>query len=100
MALYKGILQKNGVETSYHRISRIVLIPHGNAEVTVSSYLDTESRKTKQPVVIKNYVFPYSKWGYGYENNWGIEAFYFLLKELEEYSSATDVLEDKTIPLV
>ncbi len=97
MALYKEIVQKNGANATYHRITKIVLIPRGNAEITVSSYLNQEARDHgKSPITIKNYIFGYDDWGYGYENNWGIGAFYILLKMRPEYYSATDVLEDKT----
>ena len=98
MALYKEIVQKNGVSTTYHRITKITLIPKGNAEVYISSYITQEARdQGKSAVITRNYVFGYDKWGYGYENNWGIGAFYILLKLMPEYASAVDVLEDKTM---
>jgi len=91
MALYKEVRQKSDVIATYHRISKIILIPKNNAEVTVASYLSEDARQlNKAPLVVKNYTWGYDRWGYGYENNYGISAFYELLKELPEYYSAID----------
>lgn len=106
MALLKKIKQKNGLELSYHRIALINVDVHNQVTVMVYSYIDQnarqlekeileskEDRMTEMPYMFAQYyTFDYTKHPELYAGN-VLEKAYGVLKSMEEYAGAEDILE-------
>lgn len=86
MALYKPVVQDDGVTTNYHRI--LYMMSHINSHISIAvvSYIDRVARDTendkKQPY--RKYV----TYETAYKENMTIEEAYLFLKTLEQFDGA------------
>ena len=106
MALLKKIKQKNGLELSYHRIALINVDVHNQVTVMVYSYIDQnarilekeileskEDRMIEMPYMLAQYyTFDYAEHPELYAGN-VLEKAYGVLKSMEGYVGAEDILE-------
>lgn len=100
MALNKLIVQPNGIETNYHRITMLNILVNQENIIEVASYLNGDSRN-KQKIFesgndnsvsmpymdVSSYILPY-------DETMSIEDAYNALKNLSKFKGATDVLEE------
>lgn len=110
MALLKKIKQKNGLELSYHRIALINVDVHNQVTVMVYSYIDQNARQLEKEILeskedrmaeipymlAQYYTFDYAKHPELYVGN-VLEKTYGVLKSMEEYAGAEDILENGQI---
>lgn len=91
MALYKEIVQDDGVTTCYHRILQLIQTVNKQNSIAVVSYVGAEARMNELEAVIAQ---PYKK-AITYETDYSeamtIETAYDYLKTLPEFEGATDV---------
>lgn len=92
MALSKTIIQDNGVETSYHKVTEVYLRVEDNGKlmlmIRLESYLDREYRDKNKPISFKNYNIFLSS---DEAENLSIRQYaYSKLKELPEWADAVD----------
>nr|DAH20495.1 MAG TPA: hypothetical protein [Caudoviricetes sp.] len=89
MALYKEIIQDDGVATNYHRILYIQSMINSHNSIAVASYINKEGRERenteKQPY---KKAITYEK---SYQENMTNEEAYAYLKTLSEFEGAEDV---------
>lgn len=91
MALQKKIKQRDGVETTYHRILFIQITVNRQVSIAVESYVDEESRnaaETADNVQQYNNVTTYET---EYDENMNIKKAYQYLKKLDIFADASDV---------
>jgi hypothetical protein len=91
MALAKTILTKFGVNTTYHKLTTITISWHTReCYADVYSYISQELREQeKSPLSTRHYEF--SGDGFTFDVNLNIsEQIYNKLKEMEEWTDATD----------
>lgn len=92
MALYKELLLPSGAIASYHKITKIMIIPEFKAEISLDSFLSEESRRNNKSSLLKrNYVFNYKDWEKDFKSDKLITCFYKLLKKMDDYKTAVDV---------
>lgn len=86
MALYKPVVQDDGVTTNYHRILYMMSYINSQISIAVVSYIDRVARDTendkKQPY--RKYV----TYETDYKENMTIEEAYLFLKTLEQFEGA------------
>lgn len=89
MALYKEIIQDDGVATNYHRILYIQSMINSHNSIAVASYINKEGRERenteKQPY---KKAITYEK---PYQENMTNEEAYAYLKTLSDFEGAEDV---------
>lgn len=89
MALYKPIIQEDGIATNYHRILYTMSHINSHISIAVVSYIDSVARYSetgeKQPY--RKYV----TYETDYKENMTIEEAYLFLKTLEQFVGAEDV---------
>lgn len=89
MALYKTVVQDDGISTNYHRILYIQNHINNHISIAVVSYIDRDARETenneKQPY--RRYV----TYETSYKENMTIEEAYLFLKTLKQFDGAEDV---------
>lgn len=91
MALYKEILQADGVTTKYHRILYLHTTTNRQNSIAVLSYVDDQSRENEKENVLAQ---PYQKsvtYETTYDPTMTIESAYAYLKTLPVFEDATDV---------
>ena len=91
MALYKEILQDDGVTTKYHRILFVQTTVNRQNSIAVLSYVDDTSRENEKEAVIAQ---PYVKsvtYETAYDEAMTISSAYDYLKTLPEFEGATDI---------
>lgn len=92
MALYKPILQDDGVTTDYHRISSLTLSTNSHISIGVFSYVNADSRNTKYEGPIDRRPYTRSTtYELDYDENMTIVKAYEYLKTLSEFEDAEDV---------
>lgn len=92
MALYKPILQDNGVTTEYHRISSLTLSTNSHISIAVFSYVNAESRNIRYegPIDRRPYIQS-TTYEIDYDEDMTITGAYEYLKTLPEFEDAEDV---------
>jgi hypothetical protein len=91
MALYKEILQDDGVTTKYHRILFVQTTVNRQNSIAVLSYVDDTSRENEKEAVIAQ---PYVKsvtYEATYDEAMTISSAYEYLKTLPEFEGATNI---------
>ena len=91
MALYKDILQDDGVTTSYHRILYIQTTVNRQISIAVLSYVGNESRESAKETVMS---IPYQKaitYELPYNEEMTVTRAYGYLKTLPQFEGAEDV---------
>jgi hypothetical protein len=91
MALYKEIIQGDGVKTHYHRILYVQVTTNHHNSVAVLSYVGAEARSGELAGTLKQ---PYQQ-AITYETDYDpamtVEAAYEYLKTRPEFAGAEDV---------
>ena len=91
MALYKEIVQDDGVVTCYHRILFLQITTNRQNSIGVISYVDDTSRdKEKAEIMAQPYVKAIT-YETDYDANMTIETAYDYLKTLEAFKDAEDI---------
>jgi hypothetical protein len=89
MALYKPVVQDDGVTTNYHRILYTMSHINSHISIAVVSYIDRIARDTEtgdnQPY--RKYV----TYETAYKENMTIEDAYSYLKSLSQFAGADDI---------
>ena len=91
MALYKEVMQSDGVTTKYHRILYVMTTTNRQNSIAVVSYVDDQSRLAEQNNVIAQ---PYQKsitYETDYDPTMTVEKAYEWLKTLPQFEGATNV---------
>lgn len=90
MALYKEIIQNDGVTTNYHRILSVEHHINSHIEITVVSYVNSASRDIDSTRPSRPYrqCVTYTT---GYKENMTITEAYNYIKTLPEFEGAEDV---------
>ena len=91
MALYKEVVQDDGVPTKYHRILYLHLTTNRQNSIAVLSYVDDSSRENEKDAVLAQ---PYQKavtYETAYDPTMTIEKAYEYLKTLPLFEGATDI---------
>jgi hypothetical protein len=91
MALYKEVMQSDGVTTKYHRILYVMTTTNRQNSIAVVSYVDDKSRLAEQNNVIAQ---PYQKsvtYEMPYDPTMTIETAYDYLKTLPQFEGAEDI---------
>lgn len=91
MALYKEVIQDDGVTTSYHRILYLTHTVNHHISIAVLSYVNDQSRTAEQTAAIAQ---PYQKavtYECAYDESMTVETAYEYLKTLEVFAGATDI---------
>lgn len=104
MALNKIIKQPDGINTEYHRISKLEIKVNKSNNIEVISYVNVNARQIQKDIEIaakdmKETILtqPYSVTTYHslpYDETMSIEGAYNTLKKLPEFEGAIDVLEE------
>lgn len=90
MALYKPVMQNDGVTTSYHRILFLQITTNRQNSIVVKSYTGPKARSGEKNAIIAE---PYSKsitYETDYDPQMTIESAYGYLKTLPEFEGATN----------
>lgn len=91
MALYKPIVQEDGVTTNYHRILFVQVTTNKHNSIAVVSYIDNDARENEKNGDIDH---PYKR-SITYETNYNeamtIPNAYAYLKTLSEFDGAKDI---------
>lgn len=90
MALQKKIKQRNGVETTYHRILYLQITVNCQVSIVVESYLDEESRNAPETDNVQPYT-NVTTYETEYDENINIKKAYKYLKKLNVFADALDV---------
>lgn len=90
MALYKEVIQEDGIITSYHRIVYLRITTNRQNSVSVLSYVDGNARNRIDDMVSEPYVKAVT-YETDYDENMTIEDAYNYLKTLPEFKGATDI---------
>lgn len=91
MALYKNIIQEDGVPTSYHRILFLMKTINRHNSIAVLSYVDNNARNNEKESVLAQ---PYCKnitYELPYDENMTVEDAYSYLKTLPHFENAEDI---------
>ena len=91
MALYKEIIQNDGVPTKYHRILLIQHTINHHNSIAVLSYVDETSRATEKNDMAAQ---PYQKsitYETAYDPSMTVESAYGFLKALPEFEGAENI---------
>ena len=90
MALYKEIIQADGVTTNYHRILNLSSQINSHVDIAVISYVnaDSRSRDSEYPKRPYRQCVTYTT---GYKENMTIQEAYNYIKTLPEFEGAEDV---------
>lgn len=91
MALYKEIIQSDGVTTNYHRILSLTQIINRQTSIVLLSYVDDRARVAEKN---SSAVQPYQKsvtYETAYNPNMTIESAYEYLKTRPQFAGATDI---------
>lgn len=91
MALYKEILQADGVTTKYHRILYLHTTTNRQNSIAVLSYVDDQSRENEKENILAQ---PYQRsvtYETTYDPNMTIDSAYTYLKTLPQFEGAEDV---------
>lgn len=89
MALFKNIIQEDGVPTNYHRILLTQLVINSHTSISVLSYVNQSSRQGES-----GGANPYKAsvtYETDYIENLSIEDAYKYLKTLPQFEGAEDV---------
>lgn len=91
MALYKKVLQDDGVTTDYHRILYIQSVTNRHISIAVLSYVNDNSRNAEKDSITNT---PYQKaitYEIPYDENMTVKKAYEYLKTLPQFVGAEDV---------
>lgn len=91
MALYKKVMQNDGVITNYHRILYLTHTVNHHTSVAVLSYTDDSARENEKDGVLTQ---PYQKavtYETDYDETMTPEKAYEYLKTLPQFEGAIDV---------
>ena len=91
MALYKSVIQDDGVVTNYHRILYLQTTVNRQNSIVVLSYTDTDIRTSEKE---NELMEPYRKavtYETDYDETMNIETAYNYLKTLPQFEWAEDV---------
>lgn len=91
MALFKEVMQNDGVTTNYHRILYITLTTNNRNSIAVVSYTNESARDNEKGNVMSQ---PYQKavtYETTYDKDMTIETAYAYLKTLPQFEGATDI---------
>lgn len=91
MALQKKIKQRNGVETTYHRILFIQITVNRQVSIVVESYVDEESRNAAETADNVQQYANVTTYETEYDENMNIKKAYQHLKKLNVFADASDV---------
>ena len=90
MGLQKKIKQRDGVETTYHRILFIQITVNCQVSIVVESYVDEESRNAAEADNVQQYT-NVTTYETEYDENMNIKKAYQHLKKLDIFADASDV---------
>lgn len=91
MALYKEIMQDDGVVTSYHRIAFVQITTNRQNSITVFSYVNNDVREQeKEEIMAQPYVKAIT-YEIDYDPKMSVETAYEYLKSLSEFKGAKNV---------
>ena len=91
MALYKPIVQEDGVTTNYHRVLFVQVTTNKQNSIAVVSYIDNYARENEKNGTIDH---PYKRsitYETDYDEAMTIPNAYAYLKTLSEFDGATDI---------
>lgn len=91
MALYKEIMQDDGVVTNYHRILYLTQTVNSQNSIAVLSYVNDSVRTSEKE---KTLAQPYRRavtYETEYDENMTIAKAYEYLKTLPQFEGATDI---------
>ena len=91
MALYKEVIQDDGVPTSYHRILYLTHTVNHHNSIAVLSYVNDQSRAAEQNSTIAQ---PYQRavtYECPYDETMTVETAYVYLKTLPQFEGAEDI---------
>lgn len=91
MALYKNIIQDDGVPTSYHRILLLMKTINRHNSIAVLSYVDSSARDNEKESILMQ---PYCKnvtYELPYDEDMTVEEAYAYLKTLPQFKGAEDI---------
>ena len=91
MALYKEVIQEDGVTTNYHRILQLIQTVNKQTTIAVLSYVNSFSREIEKTSIMTQ---PYCKnisYELAYDESMTIADAYGYLKTLPQFEGATDV---------
>lgn len=91
MALYKEVIQDDGVTTNYHRILYLTHHVNHHNSIAVVSYVSDQARSAEQAAILAQ---PYQRaitYECAYDESMTIETAYEYLKTLDEFAGATDI---------
>ena len=91
MALYKEIVQTDGVTTNYHRILYLIQTVNRQNSIAVLSYVNGACRDSEKDSAMSQ---PYQKavtYELPYDEGMTIEKAYEYLKTLPQFEGATDI---------
>lgn len=89
MALYKPVMQEDGITTNYHRIMFMTSHINSHISIVVLSYVDRIARDTEQ-----GEIKPYKRcatYETAYKENMTIEEAYSYLRSLPQFAGADDI---------
>lgn len=107
MAIKKGIVGRDGVAVSYHRIVSINTVVHSLTSIELASYInqsyrenqiifDEEQAQIKEQTVNAPYVLT-SFYVLPADNDMTISKAYEYIKSLPQFEGAEDVLDDENL---
>lgn len=91
MALYKEIVQDDGVTTSYHRILFLQTTTNKQNSIAVLSYVNSEAREGEKQAIISQPYRQSITYETAYDPTMTIETAYEYLKTLPRFENASDV---------
>lgn len=107
MAIYKPIVQKNGLELSYHRIALINIDIHNQITMLVYSYVNEQARLLEKEVLTSNtnrmdeMPYTYAEYLYFKFDDYPelfqgdiIQKAYDVLKKQDNYKDSINILEE------
>lgn len=90
MALYKEIVQDDGVATNYHRILYLMETVNKQNSIAVLSYVDSTARENEKEEASRTYQRAVT-YETDYDETMTIEKAYEWLKTIPEFSGALDI---------
>lgn len=91
MALYKEIIQKNGIVTNYHRILYLSITINEQNSIAVASYLNKNAREEEKNNKNDEVFIASKTYETSYDESMSIEKAYNYLSSLPEFEGAKKI---------
>lgn len=91
MALYKSIVQNDGVTTTYHRILFLQTCVNHHNSIAVMSYIDDSARENELNKVLAQPYQRSTTYELPYDETMTVEGAYDYLKTLPTFEGAEDI---------